>query len=134
MIRREGERSYCIEIAHGKTMQAHMDHLKVCHGMPESPMLYPLEYRHEKWLSGMFAETPVEIVKDHRIHPQGWMEFLVQRGGDASDLRWEPIQKFLGACDEKWVQYVVDHGLEIPFVESMGDVEGWTMALSGEGS
>ena len=63
--------------------------------------------------------TLVEAVLDHRVYPDGTLEFLVKWSGKPDTQNtWEPIWSFNKCCNA-WVDYCAKRGMEFEAWELM---------------
>ena len=131
IVERLGEKSFRVEIKSGQLQDVHMDQLKKCEWDMEVLQEDPLFYKEGQTIPSFQEDAPVREVLGHRVNEEGTLEFHVTRGLDV-DARWEPVQKFLMACDDAWLEYVKNSGVEVQLPECLLDIQGWAAVMAGE--
>ena len=67
----------------------------------------------------------------HKTNDEGTLEFRVTRGMDTL-ARWEPVQKFIMACDDTWLEYVREKEVDVSLPDCLLDVQGWAAVMAEE--
>ena len=89
----------------------------------------PLFYKEGQTIPCFQEDPPVQKVLGHRVNDEGTLEFHAARGMDL-EPHWEPVQRFLVACDDAWLQYIKDQEVEISLPECLYDVQGWAAVMA----
>ena len=124
-----GERSYKIEIKQGQRQDVYIEQLRLCVWDLELLKEDPLFYEEGQAIPIFQEDPPVRQVLGHRVNEDGTLEFHVMRGSDVAP-KWEPVQKFLMACDDGWLKYVREEGVEVSVSECLNDIQGWATLMA----
>ena len=110
---RTGQSSYELTLGPNQTHDAHLDQLKPCQWDMELGDSYPLVWRRADGRSVSSSPVPSSITGHRYSNEVGW-EFLTAWSQDPeAPPSWEPATKFFQGCDELWMRYILENGIDL---------------------
>ena len=122
---RTGQSSYTLFLGPNQTQEAHLDQLKPCHWDMDLGSSYPLVWRKEKGREAPDATQHPRSITGHRFTDGSGWEFLKTWSDDTQATpTWEPASKFFQGCDELWMTYILENGLDLILESEVSQAPG----------
>ena len=109
---RSGESSYVLQLGPNRQQDAHLDQLKTCQWDIDLGESYPLVWRANNPVGSHSQVPTVKAISGHRYSTERGWEFHTT-WDTSSEAEWVPVMKFLEGCDELWMRYILQNGIDL---------------------